>query len=245
MKNIIREFLREVGGPIAVVLVVLVFRTTAFGMYHIPSESMLPTLSVGDRISVNKYAYGYSRYSLPFSVGPDLNTPSGRILFELPERGDVVVFKHPHTNHAMIKRLIGLPGDVIEVRDGRLLINNTPTSRAAIDKYTYKEFKGHRATVQRYRETLVSGKSHSILERSDFYPGDNVGPLIVPEHHLFFMGDNRDNSLDSRYNAPAIGIVHTKYLVGRAERSLFSITFHDGDDGDRHGGGLFTPLASN
>jgi len=197
-----------------------VFTTAAFGNYTIPTESMVPTLEVGDRIVVSKWAYGYSRHSLPLGLGKLLPPSEHRLFEHLPERGDVVVFVHPRTGATMIKRLIGLPGDLIEVRDGRLRINGEPVG---LEGGELEMREAHRNGPERYREyveTLPGGVQHPIHE----FPGggllDEFGPLRVPADHFFFMGDNRDNSLDSRYSG--MGPVPLENLVGRAETVYFS-----------------------
>lgn len=199
-----------------------VFRTTAYATYYIPSESMLPTLSVGDRIAVSKFSYGYSRHSAPFSLGPDLPTAGGRLFGRLPKRGDVVVFKHPKTRVTTIKRVIGLPGDRVAVIGGRLFLNDAPVDRQLTDLYAYREYKGRVVEVGRFEETLPQGPSYAILERGDFYPGDDYEPAIVPANHLFVMGDNRDNSLDSRFEGEGVGFLPVDHLLGRADLILFS-----------------------
>lgn len=212
----------------------MMFRTTAYGMYHIPSESMLPTLAVGDRILVNKFAYGYSRYSLPFSVGPEFDTPTGRLLGHLPARGELVVFKHPASNETLIKRVIGLPGDKIEIRDGRLYLNDVETPRHLDETFSYREHVGDVATVGEFTESLPGGRAHPIYERGDHRAGDIFGPVTVPANNLFVMGDNRDNSLDSRFAAPGVGFLPVENLVGRAEVMLFSLNMQRKEDGLKH-----------
>ncbi len=193
-----------------------VFRSVAFASYHIPSESMVPTLEVGDRIVVNKLAYGYSKHSVWFPVFPSLPTENGRIFDRLPERGDVAVFKHTRDNIVMIKRVIGLPGDEIAVRSGRLYVNAAPVERVTVRDYFYREHKGSIAEVRQYQEVLPGDATHTIIERSDAWRGDNVGPYFVPEGHVFMMGDNRDNSSDSRYMS-GLGFVPVENLMGRTE----------------------------
>ena len=211
--------------------VFMLFRTTAYGMYHIPSESMLPTLSVGDRITVNKFAYGYSRHSVPFSLAPKLDTPTGRIFSTLPQRGDIVVFKHPHNRDTMIKRLIGLPGDRIELRGGYLYVNDTLVPQKAVGLYQYQEHKGAIADVTQFHQTLPGGREHATLEREGSYWADNFGPIVVSENHFFALGDNRDNSLDSRFPDPGVGLVPIENLVGRAEWRAFSTNIKNADPG--------------
>jgi len=217
-----REIRSEAVFFAGIFVVFMLFRTAAYGMYHIPSESMLPTLAVGDRISVNKFAYGYSRHSAPFSIGPDFATPSGRVFARVPERGDIVVFKHPRSSQTYIKRVIGLPGDEIALEGGRLYINGERAPRDLEETYRYREHRGGVASVGLFNEALPGGRAHEILERSDYGAADEFGPVAIPENHLFVMGDNRDNSLDSRFPDPGVGLLPVEYLVGRAEHVVFS-----------------------
>mgnify|MGYP000580870762 CR=1 FL=1 len=208
-----------------------IFGTTAYGMYYIPSESMLPTLAVGDRIAVNKFVYGYSRYSTPFSIGPELSTPTGRVFGRAPERGEIVVFKHPVTRQTYIKRVIGLPGDEIMLENGRLYINGELTPRAMEDAYRYREHRGDIAAVGRFLEDLPDGRTHGILERGDNTYADNFGPVIVPDSSLFVMGDNRDNSMDSRFENPGVGLLPMEFLVGRADYIVASTNIGNAEKG--------------
>lgn len=226
--NSIAGFLSDLKFFAIILVVALIFRTTAFGMYHIPSESMLPTLAVGDRIAVSKFAYGYSRHSLPFSVAPDFATETGRIFSKTPERGDIIVFKHPRTKENYIKRVVGLPGETIELRDGRLYINGELTHRETIQDLRYREHRGRVVDVRAFQEALVQvpgkAKPHAIYERSDRYGTDNFKPTIVPDGHLFVLGDNRDNSLDSRFFERGVGFLPMDHVVGKAIALPFS--FH-------------------
>lgn len=195
------------------------FTTFAFAAYHIPSESMQPTLEVGDRIFVNKFVYGYSHHSLPFS--PDVF--DGRIPEGAPDRGEVVVFEDPQQdNTTFIKRVIGMPGDRVQMRDGRLWINDQPVERRLVRVLTYEEFRGGMVRVSEYEEILPGGNRHLIYERSDNDRFDETRQFIVPEGHVFAMGDNRDNSKDSRAS-DGFGMVAIEQIVGRAEIISFSL----------------------
>lgn len=200
------------------VLIAVVLRTVAFEPFNIPSSSMKPTLLVGDYLFVSKYSYGYSRHSLPFS--PALF--SGRIFASHPERGDVVVFKLPSDDHTdYIKRVVGLPGDRIAVRDGRLYINDDAVKLERVEDFITRTEEGSVRRLPQYRETLPNGVSHMILDTEFNGPLDNYGPVTVPPRHYFMMGDNRDNSQDSRVSY-VVGFVPAENLVGRAEFLFFS-----------------------
>ncbi|HVY86272.1 MAG TPA: signal peptidase I [Caulobacterales bacterium] len=194
--------------------------TVAFANYSIPSESMAPTLEVGDRVVVSKYAYGYSRYSLPLNLGALFPHGMHRLFEHLPARGDVVVFIHPRDGRTIIKRLVGLPGDVIEVRGGRLSINGQElpsTTPTFLMRQHYPE--GLEAAYER-EETLPGAVQHVVHEFPSGSPLDNFGPYRVPDGAVFMMGDNRDNSLDSR--ASEMGPVPIENLIGRAETVYFA-----------------------
>ena len=201
------------------VLIALVVRTLAFEPFNIPSKSMLPTLEVGDYLFVSKYSYGYSRHSLPFS----LPLISGRIFSTDPERGDVAVFKTPSDNRTdFIKRIIGLPGDKIQMKQGRLYINGGLVRRKRIENYAETLDNGRSRSVSRYEEILPNGRKLPVLEiQLDQGDLDNTGIYTVPEFHYFVMGDNRDNSQDSRVTSQ-VGFVPRENLVGRAEILFFS-----------------------
>ncbi len=199
------------------VIIAIVVRTFAYEPFNIPSGSMIPTLLVGDYLFVSKTSYGYSRHSLPFS----LPVIPGRILYDMPERGDVFVFKTPADNKTdFIKRVIGLPGDTVQVKGGILNINGKAVKRRRIEEFVHTDAYGNSRRVARYLETLPNGVQHQILEADgDTGPYDNTKVFTVPEGHFFAMGDNRDNSSDSR----AFGFVPKENLVGRAEFLFFSI----------------------
>ncbi|MBY4607668.1 signal peptidase I [Rhizobium sp. 9T] len=202
---------------IQALILAMVIRTVLFQPFTIPSGSMMPTLLVGDYIFVNKFAYGYSKYSLPFS--PDVF--SGRLFGSDPKRGDIVVFRFPpNPDIDYIKRCIGLPGDRIQVTDGVLYVNGKPVPKVADGSFTsdYKLDPGEDVPV--FRETLDNGKTFDTLDQSPVSRGDNTREFIVPEGHYFMMGDNRDNSLDSRFD---VGFVPAENLVGRASVIFFSL----------------------
>jgi signal peptidase I len=200
------------------VLIALVVRTVAYEPFNIPSGSMVPTLLVGDYLFVSKFSYGYSRFSLPFG----LPLFSGRIFFHSPERGDVVVFKLPTDNSTdYIKRVIGLPGDHIQMKNGILFINGQSVSRRRIEDFLYQEGTGAVIPLAQYIETLPNGVQHRIIEMSDNGPLDNTQEYVVPPGDYFMMGDNRDNSQDSRVLS-AVGYVPAENLIGRAQFIFFS-----------------------
>ncbi|MDE1174448.1 MAG: signal peptidase I [Parvibaculaceae bacterium] len=199
-------------------LVALIIRAFLFQPFNIPTESMLPTLLVGDYLFVEKYAYGYSRHSFPFS--PPIF--SGRIFGSDPERGDVVVFKTPSDNRTdFIKRLIGLPGDTIQVTHGVLILNGKPVPKVRVQDFVDIDPFGNERRVPQYRETLPDGKSYLTLDLLDDGPEDNTDVYRVPPGHYFMMGDNRDNSTDSRVLSE-VGYVPAENLVGKAEVIFFS-----------------------
>lgn len=205
--------LETIRTVVYAVLIALLVRTFAYEPFNIPSKSMVPTLLVGDYLFVSKLSYGYSRYSLPFG----LRLFDGRIWESQPERGDVAVFKLPTDNSTdYIKRVIGLPGDTVQVIDGLLHINGEPVKRERIADYVDPDTK---AVLMQYIETLPNGAQHRILEAGDDRAFDQTPPFRVPEGHYFMMGDNRDNSADSR---AGVGFVPAENLIGRAEVLFFS-----------------------
>lgn len=200
----------------------LLFLTFIWGHYKIPSESMLPTLEVGDHLYVSKFAYGFSRHSPPFGLHKLPFLKDGKIFSKLPERGDVVVFRNPKNDLVMIKRAVGLPGDTIRVHLGRLYINDILVPRDPVDNYLYREHKGRKIGVDVYAEQWPNEEAaHKIYEQTDGAHLDNTKAFRVPTGTIFFMGDNRDNSTDSR--APSgPGFVPLDHLIGRAEYMMFS-----------------------
>ena len=198
------------------VAIALAVRTFLFEPFNIPSGSMKPTLLVGDYLFVSKFAYGYSKHSLPFS----LPLFEGRIWEELPERGDVAVFKLPSDNRTdYIKRIIGLPGDKLQVRDGLLYLNGEPASRVRLEDF-YDDDGTSNGPLVRYRETLRGGPTYTVLDIMSHGSLDNTRVYEVPAGHVFAMGDNRDNSLDSRVDN--VGYIPIENLIGRAEIIFFS-----------------------
>ena len=202
---------------------ILAFMTFVWGHYKIPSESMQPTLEVGDHLYVSKYAYGISKHSLPYLLHK-LPLPEGRIFSHLPDRGDVVVFRNPKSGIVMIKRVVGLPGDTVQVRQGQLYLNGDLVARDSIGNRLYREHATQRVrSVNAYEQELPAmDETFTIYERDDSYPLDNTPSFIVPKDTLFFMGDNRDNSVDSRAPRQGPGMVPMDYVIGRADRVMFS-----------------------
>jgi signal peptidase I len=219
----IGEVIRTV---IYALLIALVVRTLAFEPFNIPSGSMTPTLLTGDYVFVSKFSYGYSRYSLP--LAPDFLP--GRRFGQLPKRGDVAVFINPHTGDDYIKRIVGLPGDKIQVTHGVLIINGQPSKRERIGDYLETEPVEHYNELRtelryEYVETMPNGVTHNILgdltsQPEDSLSQDNTDVFEVPPDHFFAMGDNRDNSADSRLD---LGYVPLENLVGRADRRFISL----------------------
>jgi signal peptidase I len=197
-------------------IIALVIRTLLFQPFNIPSGSMQNTLLIGDYLFVSKFSYGYTHYSLPFS--PPLF--SGRIWSAEPQRGDVVVFRFPKDDSIdYIKRVIGLPGDRIQVLDEQLYINDEPVKRERIEDGETDEF-GRTIPVKRWRETLPNGVTYVTLETPGRPNLANTKIFEVPPGHYFMMGDNRDNSSDSRAD---VGFVPFENLIGRAQVIFFSI----------------------
>jgi signal peptidase I len=233
-----KEGVKTIFGAI---VIALLLRSFAYEPFNIPSESMLPRLRVGDYLFVSKWPYGYSRYSFPLGL-PFFD---GRVLGGEPRRGEIVVFKTPADNRTdFIKRVIGLPGDLIQMKGGVLHINGAPVVKARIadlvlpvtpntdcpGTFTRPSFRATAANGQpvcrypRYRETLPGGVSYNVLDQVARSTGDDTGVYVVPQRHYFMMGDNRDDSADSRYAVAqdGIGFVPYENLVGRASLMFFS-----------------------
>ena len=201
-------------------------RALLFQPFNIPASSMVPTLQVGDYFFVSKYAYGYSRYTWPFSSEPF----NGRIWGSEPARGDVVAFFLPKDNSTVyIKRVVGLPGDRIQMKQGVLHINGVPVARERLADFVGEEpcGAGASAAIKRWRETLPNGVSHETLDCVDngFY--DNTSIYAVPSGHFFMLGDNRDNSTDSRVLS-SMGYVPLENIIGRAAMIFYSASADSG-----------------
>lgn len=215
-------FLDTIRVIIHALILAFVVRIFLYQPFNIPSGSMIPTLLVGDYLFVSKFSYGYSKYSLPFSP----NLFSGRILSSEPKRGDVVVFKLPRDNETdYIKRLVGLPGDKIQMIKGVLHINGQAVERRRIEDFALREDESRERRVPRYRETLPNGVSYDTLDLVTNGDADDTEVFTVPADHFFMMGDNRDNSTDSRFfgTRGGVGFVPRENLIGRAEIIFFSI----------------------
>ena len=202
------------------VIIAIIFRSLLFEPYNIPSGSMLPNLLIGDYLFVSKFSYGYSRFSFPFGVVP---LPENRVFAAEPERGDVIVFKLPsNTSINYIKRVIGLPGDKLQMKDGKLFLNGHLVNQYNDGKFKFVHNNQYEQVLDKYKEKLDNGRSYSILNINDFQPLDNTKEFIVPDSHYFMMGDNRDNSLDSRANGG--WFVPFENLVGKGNFIFFSIS---------------------
>lgn len=229
-------FVETIKTVVYALLLAGLIRTLLFQPFWIPSGSMKDTLLIGDFLFVNKFAYGYSRHSCPWSMCPF----EGRIWPAEPERGDVIVFNHPVSNTAYIKRLVGLPGDRVQMRDGVLFINDEEVPQMPAGNFEeIKDQQGPYGNIpdctnepvslqamclkERLLESLPDGPTHNILN-IETTRGDNTGVFTVPEGNYFFVGDNRDNSLDSRFSRAnrGVGFVPFENLVGRADRIIFS-----------------------
>ena len=224
---------------IGVAILTWALRSFIVQPFSIPSGSMLPALYIGDYLAVAKWPYGYSRYSFPF----DFPSFSGRILGNLPSRGDVVVFRVPAERADLIKRVIGLPGDTVEMRGGRLILNGQAVARQPLPPVAIPVSANSPCRVvppatpavmavgsredcmfKAYLETLPGGPSYSVLDQVEHGPADDFGPVRVPAGHFFLMGDNRDDSLDSRFPEyeGGVGMVPMEHLIGRALVTFWS-----------------------
>ena len=217
-KNKKKETWKDNVKTLGVAVVIAIgFRSFLFEPFNIPSGSMIPTLLVGDYLFVSKYSYGYSRYSFPFGAVPF----DGRVMSGEPERGDVVVFRLPsNVSVDYIKRVVGLPGDTVQLKDGSLYVNDKLVKRQSLGKRMIS--LGYRdVEIEEFEETMDNGKSYVIREFSNNDQMDNTPLFTVPDGHYFMMGDNRDRSKDSRF--ADVGYVPHENLIGRAEFMFFSV----------------------
>lgn len=244
----VRQELREWGATLAIVApAFFLFTGLVYEQRVIPSESMVPTLEVGDRVAVSKFAFGYGRYSLPLSVGRYLPLGGGRFFPSSPERGDVVVFEHPHSDRVMIKRVVALGGDRVQILNEALMINGEKVDAEYVRTVRYVPDRSDVLdTAHEWRER-IGDKSWLTHRGLRGHPVEDTVLFIVPEGHMFLIGDNRNNSYDSRelsghcpprngivdragcpLRGPAedasIGFVPLDHLIGRADTVL--MTFH-------------------
>ena len=212
------EFIKTIVYALAIAALI---RSFLFEPFSIPSGSMMPTLLVGDYLFVSKYSYGYSRYSFPFSIIPF----SGRIFSTPPSVGDVVVFRSPSdTRVDFIKRVVGLPGDRVQVVGGILQLNGVAVKREPVGEFSGRDGNGFARDYHEYTETLPNSVQHRILEYSDHGEMDNTQVYVVPEGCIFAMGDNRDSSRDSRFLSD-VGYIPFENLIGKAQVIFFSIDY--------------------
>ncbi len=219
---------------IQALLIAFVVRTFFYQPFNIPSASMYPTLKVGDYLFVSKLSYGYGKYSFNFSFGifgnewvkccSMIDFPGRVVLADTPKRGDVAVFKLPtNTDIDYIKRVIGLPGDRIQVKDGVLYINGEAVKKERIEDFSDEAERSLSGPAPQFVETLPNGVSYRVLDTTPMGAADNTEEYVVPENHYFMMGDNRDNSQDSRYQSE-VGYVPIENFVGRADIIFFSVS---------------------
>ena len=205
------RILKSTLSFLVMLILAILFRSLAFEPFHIPSGSMKSTLLIGDYVLVSKYAYGYSKYSFPFAP----NIFSGRIFFKQVEPGDVVVFRPPNDPSInYVKRVIGIPGDKVQIKNGSLYINGVVMKHEQIPDF-FDDSLGVQKNIRRYLETLYNGKSYEILDEDNSSPLDNTPVYQVPEGAIFVLGDNRDNSRDSRF-VNDIGFIPFENIVGKA-----------------------------
>ena len=211
------ELLETIVVIVEALIIALLFRTFLYQPFSIPTASMQQTLMIGDYFLANKWAWGFGKYSFPIAL-----PFNGRLMGSEPQRGDVAVFRNEITNEDYIKRVIGLPGDRIQMKDGRLYINGTVVDRELVGTAKDTDSYMTTATVNVYAETLPNGVTHLIQEISDNETLDNTAEYVVPAGHYFMMGDNRDRSADSRVLGQ-VGYVPWDNLIGKAELRFFSM----------------------
>jgi signal peptidase I len=223
-----KSFKEEVLSLLKFIITFFIFITIAYQPFTVPTGSMIPTILVGDYLIVNKYAYGYGKYSIPFAskIFPsDSNFFNKRFFHKDPKRGDIVVFNNPKDGGLdYIKRLIGLPGDKIQMIDGALHINGKAVSLQKLPDFDYTTKEDHSIIkVPQYMEKLPNEYEHLIIKFLPFghSKADNTDEFTVPDGHYFCMGDNRDNSIDSRF-LDRVGFIPAQHLIGRAEIFFFS-----------------------
>ncbi|MDR3467144.1 MAG: signal peptidase I [Xanthobacteraceae bacterium] len=222
LRQTAREWSGAIGQMVAVFLVVMAAKAALAEPFYVPSGSMEPTLMIGDALLATKFPYGYSAASVPLNVALPATS---RVLGALPERGDVVVFRWPgDRSQVWVKRVVGLPGDRIQMRNGQLLINGVPAPLRADGTGRAENEDGSDLPAERYIETLPGGHAHPVYKLRPHSFFDNTAEVTVPEDHVFVMGDNRDNSADSRVpvSEGGVGLLPTDNLVGRVEAVLGS-----------------------
>lgn len=230
MKHLTRSLIGWLIEPLAAILLVAGATTAIAQPFYIPSGSMEPNLQIGDMLLGTKFAYGYSRWSLPYGLGP---SSKERLFGKLPARGDVVIFRHPvNTKTTLIKRVIGLPGDRVQMVHGRLVLNGKPVPLEDAGTGKVEESDGSLHGIDKFIETLPGGTKHAVFKSRWDGPLDDTQVFTVPQGHIFAMGDNRDNSSDSRLTPEegGVGFIPAENLVARADLMLGSYDYLNAKD---------------